>query len=420
MRQRLIRCVRWTAVAVICTLPLQAAHALPPTQVASQMTLSEDALNEGRYDEAVSRLDELIKNGGLKGQALALAYLNRGIAWQKSGENKKARKDYDAALSREDDLPSAARVKAHYNRGIVFAALGEQEKAVADYDAAIRLDPSYSSAYHNRANLARKVGDHAGAVRDYNAALLTMQGEGRKYSLLGRALSQQQLGNTQAARDDLKQALQIDPELVAARNALKLISPEPQMQIVEASDQDEIVTASLGPTAAASSRQQMIKIASTGGWETIAVKYAASDQPPAVFSEAAPVIRKGPELRNYSVAPRPEIVASIASTAPAAPATPDASSTHAAQPAEHAASPASAYRVQLASLRSQAIAEETWTALQAQTDVLQNRAHQIKRADLGERGIYYRLQVEGFAGFADAKALCSELSSQNIDCLVVR
>jgi len=424
MRRRLIQLVGWMVVAAFGVLPLQLARAIPPTQLASQMTTSEEELNAGRYGEAIQKLDDLIRSGELDSQALALAHLNRGIAWQKSGDVKKARKDYDAALSRSAELPAAARVKAHYNRGIAFVALGDTKKAVDDYDAAIRLDPSYASAYHNRANLARKAGEHAAAIRDYNAALLTMQGDGRKYTLLGRALSQHQLGNVEAARADLKQALVMDPNLVSAREALKVISPEPQMQMAKASDNDEIVTASLGPTAAASSRQQVIKIASSGGWETVAVRYSASDQPlQAAYSGMA-----GEALRNETAAPPVPPAVPVPASAAAAPvmaSLPPATSSAASIASSAApalASPAgtASYRVQLASLRTQEMAEEKWSELHAADEALRNRPYQIKRADLGERGIYYRLQVNGFESFADAKALCADLSSRNVDCLVVR
>jgi len=417
MRRNLAQLVRWMVIAAFGVLPLQPVHALPPAQLASQMITSEDALNAGHYGEAIQKLDILIRSPELDAQARALAHLNRGIAWQKSGDAKKAKKDYDASLSRVSDLPAMALVKAYYNRGIALVALGDPEKAVADYDAAIRLDPSYASAYHNRANLARKAGDHAAAIRDYNAALLTMQGEGRKYTLLGRALSQHQLGNVEAARADLKQALSLDPNLVSAREALKLISPEPQMQMVQARSDDEIVTASLGPTAAASSRQQIIKIASSGGWETVAVRYPASDQPPqATYSG-----KSGEALRDVtpaaSSASTPAVSAPVAALSPPPATSPPAPSV---APALTSAEVSKNYRVQLASMRTQEMAQEKWNEMHTTDEALRNRTYQITRADLGERGIYYRLQVNGLEDFAEAKALCADLSSRNIDCLVVR
>jgi tetratricopeptide (TPR) repeat protein len=288
-------------------------------------------------------------------------------------------------------------VKAYYNRGILLVAAGDPAAATRDYDAALRLDSAYAAAYHNRANIARKAGSHADAVRDYSAALANMQGEGRKYTLLGRALSLQKLGNVEAARADLQLALSIDPKLHTAREALNELSPGMATDVAAREvDNNNIVTTSLGPTAAATSGEQYISIGSSGGWETVAIRYSTSDLPPQVkYASAAPV-----ELRKQVV--MPPVVAVVAATPPKITST------------------IGRYRVQLASLRSEEIAEDTWSKLQTRADALRALPHNIQQADLGERGIYFRLQVGAFNSAAEAKALCLNLSATNIDCIVVR
>ena len=44
----------------------------------------------------------------------------------------------------------------------------------------------------------------------------------------------------------------------------------------------------------------------------------------------------------------------------------------------------------------------------------------MKKADLGERGIYYRAQVGPFASSDQANELCRALKAQGGDCLVNR
>jgi len=79
------------------------------------------------------------------------------------------------------------------------------------------------------------------------------------------------------------------------------------------------------------------------------------------------------------------------------------------------------YRVQIASFRSRADAETKWMRLidkmggnwRFQTPI-------VARADLGKRGIYYRLQVRAADGRTQADELCRNLKSKGQDCLVVK
>ena len=79
------------------------------------------------------------------------------------------------------------------------------------------------------------------------------------------------------------------------------------------------------------------------------------------------------------------------------------------------------YAVQLASYRSEAEATAGWQALTTeQTDLLAKLPHAVARADLGaEKGIYYRLQAGAFSDRQAAKALCSDLQTRSVDCIVV-
>lgn len=80
------------------------------------------------------------------------------------------------------------------------------------------------------------------------------------------------------------------------------------------------------------------------------------------------------------------------------------------------------YVVQVAALRSQADANEAWTQLNNKVgDMISNRMYaDINRTDRGERGIFYRLRVAGFASKSAASDFCTRLKSRSQDCLVVR
>ena len=77
------------------------------------------------------------------------------------------------------------------------------------------------------------------------------------------------------------------------------------------------------------------------------------------------------------------------------------------------------FMVQLAASRSRALARGVYANLQKQyDDVLGRRDPLFLRVDLGERGIFYRVNVPGFADRAAAAAFCANLKKRGQDCLV--
>jgi len=96
-------------------------------------------------------------------------------------------------------------------------------------------------------------------------------------------------------------------------------------------------------------------------------------------------------------------------------------------PAPSAAAPSSAsadaggYFVQVAAQRTQAEAQSAWRATQGKyPGILGNYSANIRRADLGDRGIYYRAQVGPFNSKDQANELCQSLRAQGGDCMVQR
>lgn len=77
------------------------------------------------------------------------------------------------------------------------------------------------------------------------------------------------------------------------------------------------------------------------------------------------------------------------------------------------------YMVQLAASRSRALARGVYSNLQKNyNDLLGRRDPLILRVDLGDRGIFYRVNVPGFADRAAANAFCANLKKRGQDCLV--
>jgi SPOR domain len=110
-------------------------------------------------------------------------------------------------------------------------------------------------------------------------------------------------------------------------------------------------------------------------------------------------------------------------TMPVRPTTPPAAAAPAQTATRSIAEPTESggYVVQVSSQRSEAEAQASYRALQAQyPSVLGNRRVIIKRADLGEKGIFFRAHVGPFTSADEAGALCSSLKEAGGKCVVQR
>jgi cell division septation protein DedD len=78
------------------------------------------------------------------------------------------------------------------------------------------------------------------------------------------------------------------------------------------------------------------------------------------------------------------------------------------------------YFVQVASLRSQSEANSLWDKLSADMGDVITSSHyaDVKRVDLNERGIYYRLRVGGLSGKDAAQNMCTQFKARGQDCII--
>jgi hypothetical protein len=77
------------------------------------------------------------------------------------------------------------------------------------------------------------------------------------------------------------------------------------------------------------------------------------------------------------------------------------------------------YYVQISSQRSEGAAAASFREAQRRfPSILGDRAPDIRRADLGEKGIYFRARVSPGMSSAEASKLCSALKSAGGDCIV--
>ncbi len=178
------------------------------------------------------------------------------------------------------------------------------------------------------------------------------------------------------------------------------------------------------------------------GDETPAMEPPSIERPPlrtagrekdAPATTAAPAVRTpppGPPVSSPAPAARP--IARLPSPAAKARRAPSASPPAATvkkqvtkkpptkkTPSRAAAAPAG-YRVQLGAFESERIArQEMARIVEANRDLLGDLGAAVRRADLGAKGVFYRVRVGPLAARKEARTLCASLSERKVPCFVV-
>jgi hypothetical protein len=123
---------------------------------------------------------------------------------------------------------------------------------------------------------------------------------------------------------------------------------------------------------------------------------------PATTPAPAPEVKK--EVKKEAPPPPPEKKTPVAAAEP--------------EPKAAVKPPIKGARVQLGAYKSEEEAENNWTKIAKRFENEMNgKAHYIIRADLGEKGIYYRLQVAPFASAKAAEEFCLTFVSAGQSCL---
>jgi SPOR domain len=129
---------------------------------------------------------------------------------------------------------------------------------------------------------------------------------------------------------------------------------------------------------------------------------------------------------NAPLSLSPQVASADASARPAFPAPPVAAPAPAAPTRLAAVPPAAeatsgAFTVQISSQRSETEAQASFRSLQAKfPNLLSDRQPIIRRADLGEKGIYFRAMVGPFTSVDQATQFCGSLKSAGGQCVVQR
>jgi tetratricopeptide (TPR) repeat protein len=89
-----------------------------------------------KFDQAIKLYTRAIKSGKLSKSNLAVAYNNRGSAFDDNGMPAKAMKDFNQAIK-----INSGYAEAYYNRSFAYEKKGMLPQALKDIEKAVRLQP---------------------------------------------------------------------------------------------------------------------------------------------------------------------------------------------------------------------------------------------------------------------------------------
>jgi tetratricopeptide (TPR) repeat protein len=395
----------------------------------------------------------------------AEAYMNRGNAYRKLGDNDQALRDYAASASYGNPIKHLP----YYGQGLVYEAKGDKENAFKAFQTALSLAPEFEPARikvegYQAAGMTPSIGSTATAtpgamtLRTSDAAPPTIRPVGTTGATAARG------GPSLGAAPAAKPAASGTSGAIATSGSLPETATPPETTPFDshASTSPTPLTVPLaGPELAgisqsrspASAKTTAQTAAATAPATTAPQKIASIESPPAHAPPATmpnasrvaaappgpsvtvthappashdPVARPSADaadqasadaVKHASGAAVPADSAAISGGSAAAPMPTQIAS---AEPPPAATRTTGAYLIQIAAFRDEAIAQVEAQGLKAKAgELLADTQQTIQRADLGERGIYYRVQFGPFASKRAANERCTSLKSRGLNCIIV-
>jgi len=138
---------------------------LDPDYTANYHLRGRALAKAGQYDAAIEDFSRALEAN----PRLALARIDRGLAYQAMGDLVQAITDFTWAI-----LINPSQPEAYNLRGIAYTEAGLWSEAIADYNRAISLDPTNAAYWNNRAWAQLQLNNHAGAQLDFLQFLLRL------------------------------------------------------------------------------------------------------------------------------------------------------------------------------------------------------------------------------------------------------
>jgi Flp pilus assembly protein TadD len=350
------------------------------------LTLAE----QGRHAEALPHLQDAHR-ARADDVAITRVLVNALLALERPAQ---ALAQLEPALAQH---PEDARL---WNaRGIAADMMGDSEAAAAAYRSGLAAAPDNHSLKVNFALSRFASGDNEGAAKAAAAAGLSMP----EVQARANRLAAYRARSSGTATASLGPVPEAPPMIALAMPPVKVqeLAPVAAAAPVEAPKPAAVTTVELPATEAQAAPQ-----APAIPPEAVS---SAPQEAPAVLTAPAPVAEPAPRPQEPAPAP-------VSTTAPA-PAGDSAvpSSTEATAAWAHRGRP----QVQLAAYARASLAESQWAKMKAEhAELLDGLEPIIQKAELGEKGVVYRLRV-AVSDSGTGAALCEKLRGAGLDCVPV-
>jgi tetratricopeptide (TPR) repeat protein len=445
-----VRCVQFALVSAAwfaASVAISSDVIASPEENVATASKAYKVLTQGDAASAIPLFTQAIDSRELPVDNLANALLNRATAYQMRDYHKLAVEDYSAALNLDAMTPTV-RASALYNRGLALQKTGNDVRAIEDYTNALLLNPKFSHAFLARGVLLKKAGQLLFAVSDFERALRHEHPDpARVHFALGETFIKLKRPND--ARREFSKTLKLRPDHAKARahldklgtakleptdeadpiltgsitpvsgstDALKGQLPlaiEPPAELLNANEQTAAATTSaITPATGKKVYVDRLPAAEIADAAEVVPDAVPEVTKPAAVAKVAPVTAKPAKLKMAKV----ENIEQIGGEDVAA----DPIQTGTIEPAEVAdakpASSSAAWVVQISSAVSENAAWSTWKKLKAKHKLSEEYQPVVQRADLGAKGVFYRLRLN-YEAKDDAQSACKKLSAKRLACFV--
>ncbi len=171
-------------------------------------------------DLVIAGCTALIQSGQETGANLAVAYNNRGIAYDDKDLLDQAIADYTKAIALKPDYFSP-----YNNRAVSYGKKGLPDMAIADLNKAIAISPADSGAYVTRGIAYIDKGLYDQAIADETKAIALDPGTATGHGV--RGLAYEKKGQRDKAVADYRASLNLNPGMTDSRDGLRRIGATP-------------------------------------------------------------------------------------------------------------------------------------------------------------------------------------------------
>jgi Tfp pilus assembly protein PilF len=146
-------------------------------------------------------------------ERVPFAYINRGIAFEKTGQMKEAIEDYNRVIALDP-----LYFEAYNNLGVLYGQNELFDKAIEYFNKSVGIDPTYVDAYVNRGIAYALSGRYDSALEDFNKAVLLDQNSAEAYFNRGNLYLS--IGRKDLAVSDFRKACDLGKQDACTRSAL--------------------------------------------------------------------------------------------------------------------------------------------------------------------------------------------------------